>query len=74
MFVVPPFTGHVNPTVPVAKVLAQRGHEVAWTGVPGATTDTICKSTTDSEPNDDTIVTRPRSGSLSARRNTSVAA
>ncbi|MCB0988416.1 MAG: glycosyltransferase [Microthrixaceae bacterium] len=35
LFVVPPFTGHVNPTVPVAKVLAQRGHEVAWCGLPG---------------------------------------
>ena len=37
LFVVPPFTGHVNPTVPVAAELAARGHEVAWTGVPGTT-------------------------------------
>ncbi|MCB0962316.1 MAG: hypothetical protein KDA98_03295 [Acidimicrobiales bacterium] len=37
LFVVPPFTGHVNPTVPVAAELATRGHDVAWTGVPGAT-------------------------------------
>ena len=35
LFVVPPFTGHVNPTVPVAKFLAERGHEVAWCGLPG---------------------------------------
>ena len=35
LFVVPPFTGHVNPTVPVAKILDERGHEVAWCGLPG---------------------------------------
>lgn len=35
LFVVPPFTGHVNPTIPVAAELAARGHEVAWTGLPG---------------------------------------
>ncbi|MYW06330.1 glycosyltransferase [Streptomyces sp. SID3343] len=32
LFVVPPFTGHVNPTIPVAAALAERGHEVAWCG------------------------------------------
>lgn len=32
---VPPFAGHVNPTVPVAAVLAERGHEVGWCGLPG---------------------------------------
>ncbi len=37
LFVVPPFTGHVNPTLAVAAELQGRGHEVAWTGVPGAT-------------------------------------
>ena len=37
LFVVPPFTGHVNPTIGVALELQRRGHEVAWTGVPGAT-------------------------------------
>lgn len=31
-FVVPPLTGHVNPTVSVANVLASRGHEVMWIG------------------------------------------
>lgn len=37
LFVVPPFTGHVNPTVAVGSELVARGHEVAWSGVPGAT-------------------------------------
>ena len=37
LFVVPPFTGHVNPTISVAAELVERGHVVAWTGVPGAT-------------------------------------
>lgn len=37
LFVVPPFTGHVNPTIAVAAELARRGNEVAWTGLPGAT-------------------------------------
>ncbi|WP_114423430.1 glycosyltransferase [Nocardioides houyundeii] len=35
LFVVPPFTGHVNPTIPVATALMTRGHDVAWTGLPG---------------------------------------
>jgi MGT family glycosyltransferase len=35
LFVVPPFTGHVNPTIPVAATLLDRGHDVAWTGLPG---------------------------------------
>lgn len=35
LFVVPPLTGHVNPTVSVAAELARRGHEVAWVGHPG---------------------------------------
>ena len=35
LFVVPPFTGHVNPTIPVAATLMDRGHDVAWTGLPG---------------------------------------
>ena len=30
LFVVPPLTGHVNPTVPVARALVARGHSVAW--------------------------------------------
>ncbi len=35
LFVVPPLTGHVNPTVAVARELSTRGHEVAWVGHPG---------------------------------------
>jgi MGT family glycosyltransferase len=34
LFVVPPLTGHVNPTVAVAGELAARGHAVAWAGHP----------------------------------------
>jgi MGT family glycosyltransferase len=32
LFVVPPFTGHINPTLSVGHLLADRGHEVAWVG------------------------------------------
>jgi len=35
LFVVPPLTGHVNPTVAVARALEGRGHEVAWAAHPG---------------------------------------
>jgi MGT family glycosyltransferase len=34
LFVVPPLTGHVNPTVAVGGELAVRGHDVAWAGHP----------------------------------------
>ena len=34
LFVVPPLTGHVNPTVSVARALEARGHGVAWVGHP----------------------------------------
>lgn len=30
LFVVPPLTGHTNPTVGVGRALSARGHEVAW--------------------------------------------
>jgi MGT family glycosyltransferase len=36
LFVVPPLSGHVNPTVSLGGELRRRGHEVAWTGLPGA--------------------------------------
>ncbi|MCE9574333.1 MAG: glycosyltransferase [Deltaproteobacteria bacterium] len=36
LFVVPPLTGHVNPTISVARALEDRGHQVAWVGHPGA--------------------------------------
>ncbi|MEU8510443.1 glycosyltransferase [Kitasatospora sp. NPDC048722] len=32
LFVVPPLTGHVNPAVGIAAELAERGHDVLWTG------------------------------------------
>jgi len=32
LFVVPPLTGHTNPTVAVGAALHDRGHAVAWTG------------------------------------------
>ncbi|HEY0935176.1 MAG TPA: nucleotide disphospho-sugar-binding domain-containing protein [Trebonia sp.] len=35
LFVVPPLTGHVNPTVAVGAELTARGHQVAWAGHPG---------------------------------------
>jgi MGT family glycosyltransferase len=35
LFVVPPLTGHVNPTISVARALETRGHQVAWVGHPG---------------------------------------
>ncbi|MEU7475052.1 nucleotide disphospho-sugar-binding domain-containing protein [Lentzea sp. NPDC042327] len=35
LFVVPPLTGHVNPTASVGGELLARGHAVAWVGHPG---------------------------------------
>lgn len=35
LIVVPPLTGHVNPTVPLGIELTARGHDVAWAGLPG---------------------------------------
>jgi MGT family glycosyltransferase len=34
LFVVPPLTGHVNPTVALGAELTRRGHQVAWAGHP----------------------------------------
>jgi UDP:flavonoid glycosyltransferase YjiC (YdhE family) len=34
LFVVPPLTGHINPTVAVGGELRRRGHQVAWVGHP----------------------------------------
>jgi MGT family glycosyltransferase len=34
LFVVPPLTGHTNPTVSVGRELTARGHDVAWCGEP----------------------------------------
>lgn len=30
VFIVPPLTGHINPTLSIGAVLLQRGHEVGW--------------------------------------------
>jgi MGT family glycosyltransferase len=35
LFVVPPLTGHVNPTISLGHELAARGHAVAWAGPGG---------------------------------------
>ena len=32
LFVVPPFAGHINPTIAVGAELSSRGHQVAWVG------------------------------------------
>lgn len=32
LFAVPPFAGHVNPTIAVGEELTRRGHDVAWAG------------------------------------------
>ncbi len=36
LFVVPPLTGHINPTAAVGAELTARGHDVAWAGYPAA--------------------------------------
>jgi len=41
LFVVPPLTGHVNPTISVGGELARRGHEVAWAGMPVVVEDLL---------------------------------
>ncbi|MFV0331172.1 MAG: glycosyltransferase [Dysgonomonas sp.] len=33
LFVVPPFWGHINPTLSVGRTLLERGHDVAWAGM-----------------------------------------
>jgi UDP:flavonoid glycosyltransferase YjiC (YdhE family) len=35
LFVVPPLAGHINPTIGVGVALIERGHDVAWAGLPG---------------------------------------
>jgi len=35
LIVVPPFSGHINPTIGVGAELRARGHDVAWCGIPG---------------------------------------
>src|SRR5258708_36235425 len=33
LFVVPPFFGHISPTLSVGSALLSRGHDVAWVGL-----------------------------------------
>lgn len=33
LFVIPPFWGHINPTLSIGRTLLERGHEVAWAGM-----------------------------------------
>ena len=35
LIVVPPLTGHVNPTIGVGLELTARGHDVRWAGLAG---------------------------------------
>jgi MGT family glycosyltransferase len=41
LFVVPPMVGHVNPSIPVGRALAARGHDVAWAGPPEVVADAL---------------------------------
>ena len=33
LFAVPPFWGHINPTLSIGRTLLERGHDVAWAGM-----------------------------------------
>ena len=33
LFVIPPFWGHINPTLSIGGTLLERGHDVAWAGM-----------------------------------------
>jgi len=41
LFVVPPFTGHINPTISIGVDLIDKGHEVAWFGVEKSLTNAL---------------------------------
>src|SRR5690606_10089593 len=41
VFVVPPLTGHVNPTLSIGAELLERGHEVAWISLDKNLTDKL---------------------------------
>jgi len=41
VFVVPPLTGHVNPTLSIGAELLERGHEVAWVSLDKNLTDKL---------------------------------
>lgn len=46
LFVVPPFAGHVYPTISVARKLAAEGHQVAWAGHAKAICDLLPRDAT----------------------------
>ncbi len=41
LFVVPPFFGHISPTLSVGAALLSRGHEVMWAGLQGIASDRV---------------------------------
>lgn len=43
LFVVPPLSGHINPTLAVGAELLSRGHEVAWAGYPSSLSSVLPK-------------------------------
>lgn len=40
-FIVPPLTGHINPTLSIGAVLLQQGHEVAWISLDAALSERL---------------------------------
>jgi MGT family glycosyltransferase len=56
LFVVPPMVGHVNPSIPVGRALAARGHEVAWAGPPEVVAEAL--------PGDVTLIPVPLSDAV----------
>jgi MGT family glycosyltransferase len=58
LFVVPPLTGHVNPTVAVGAALMKRGHTVAWVGHPPAVQPLLPEGATLLPLSDDDLLTR----------------
>lgn len=41
LFVVPPFFGHINPSLSIGRTLLENGHEVAWAGLTEIKPETI---------------------------------
>ena len=41
LFVVPPFFGHINPSLSIGRTLLEKGHEVAWAGLTEIKAETI---------------------------------
>jgi len=62
LFVVPPLTGHINPTIAVGAELFARGHEVAWAGHPGTLKPLLADGARVFAVIDDALTTRLREG------------